>query len=67
MSAHIPNPGLVPGVWSAEESTCSNSLKMLSSLSGGNPATNIADNSLNCDVSFDVESIRSIKDVCLSL
>ena len=37
--AHTPNPGLVPGLWWAEESTCSNSLKRLSSLSGGIPQT----------------------------
>ena len=31
------------------------------------PTTNIADNNLNCDVSFSVESIQFVKYVYLSL
>jgi len=70
MPAHTPNPGLFPGLWSAEVSSGVELLEFSGDalwLLGRNPTTNIADNNLNCNVSFSAESIRFVKDVCLSL
>jgi len=70
MSAHTPKLGLVPGLWSAEVSSGVELLEFSEDalrLLGRNPTTNIADNNLNCNVSFSAESIWFAKDVCLSL
>jgi len=70
MSAHTPSRGLFPGLWSAEVSSGVGLLEFSEDalrLLGRNLTTNIADNILNCNVPFSAESIRFVKDVCLSL